>query len=599
METIYQIVKRAERNLQSGRPIKLGKYASHDHAEKIAMIDAYLNSQHISGPVDSLGREKPFFNIVKAAVNVWWKATDIDRKNIRFKATKKKNWFKSFVATLMLRDWMRKQEFGKFLNDWGYALSKYGSTVLKFVEKGDELIPTVVAWDRLICDPIDFENNVQIEKLWLTPAQLKEAGYNEEKVEEVLREVVSGNETRETIEGEQKDSRTEYIGVYELHGNLPLYYLTNKEEDKSVYRQQMHVVFIKKGKTKKEDKELTLYSGKEKQSPYFLTHLIREDGRTLSVGAVESLFDPQWMVNHSVKQIKDQLDYASKMILQTADPNFLGRNVSTSVESGQILIHQENMPLTQVNNQSHDLPNITNYLMQWKQLAREIGGYHEAITGQTMPSGTPYSLAVMLNREANSLFEMMLENKGLQLEEMLRKYILPFFKKQLNNSDEIALLLEGTELEKYDEAMLPINLKDELMARIMAGTGELPSISALERSIREREALMGGERFISPGKKTWKEYFEDLDTDAIEVEITGENEDKQAVFTTLTTLFQTIAANPAILQNPNGKMIFNKILEESGVISPLEIKSVSPQPVGMPAMPEVGALAQITPGIPG
>jgi hypothetical protein len=84
MKSLYNIITDAEKALRSGNPIKIGKYAEHDHAEVIATIEAYLNKQHISGKFDSKNREKPFYDIVTQAVNTWYKATDIDRKNIKF-----------------------------------------------------------------------------------------------------------------------------------------------------------------------------------------------------------------------------------------------------------------------------------------------------------------------------------------------------------------------------------------------------------------------------------------------------------------------------------------------------------------------------------
>jgi len=159
--------------------------------ENIEKIDAYLNSKHISGDTDSMDREKPFFNIVTAAVNIWYRATDIDRKQIKLNPTKQSDTFEAFLATLHLQDWMRKERFGSFLNDWGRSLSRYGSTVLKFVETKDELNCQVVPWNRLIVDPVDFDNAPVIEVLELTPAQLKQKkGYDKEMVDALAVQLV-------------------------------------------------------------------------------------------------------------------------------------------------------------------------------------------------------------------------------------------------------------------------------------------------------------------------------------------------------------------------------------------------------------------------
>ena len=77
METIQSLVRKAEENYLSGT-VKLGEHVDWSMHDTIERIYAYLNSKHISGPTDSLKRPKPFFNIVTAAVNIWYRATDIE-----------------------------------------------------------------------------------------------------------------------------------------------------------------------------------------------------------------------------------------------------------------------------------------------------------------------------------------------------------------------------------------------------------------------------------------------------------------------------------------------------------------------------------------
>ncbi len=587
MDNIFSIVKRAEKNLVNGQPIKIGKYATHSHVEKISTIDAYLNSQHISGKTDSLGREKPFFNISLMAAYVWYKTTDIDRKNIKFTPGNSKQRLKALIATIKLRLWMNKKNFGAWLNKWGWTLAVYGSAVAKFVEKDGKLIPSVISWDRMICDPIDFNNNVQVEKLYFTPAQLRQQGYDEDAVEEAIEKFQMA---REDISGQKVDVRNEYIGIYEAHGNLPLSILKkskgeeNTEDDETEYVQQMHVIFMCTNKKNEKNFEVCLYSGKEDKSPYYLSHLIEQDGRTLSIGAFETLFDAQWMTNHSAKQVKDQLDLASKLVTQTADPNFLGRNVLTEVDTGSVLIHQENSPLTQVNLQSHDIQQILGYMEQWKVLGKDASGSVDSLTGATLPSGTPYRLGMMLNQEARGLFDMMRQNKGLHLEEITRTYIIPHFKKTLKNTEEIIAILDGEELEEFDELALPARLHQQILAGLSVG---IPSTEQLMMAAKQD----GNLRMIIPSDNknmTWKEYFKDLDMGALEVEITGENRDKQSILITLDTLLQRMMSAPEMFSPEDVRKVFNKILDETEVMSPLQMNALPMQGTGGQPSP-VGA----------
>src|SRR3990167_2939251 len=170
---IGSIVRKMESDWKVGNT-QISDYVSFNMNETLNKIDAYLNSKMINGDKDSLGRKKPFFNIVTAASNIWYRATDIDRKNIKIKGTNIKNFLVAFIALVLLRNWMRENNFGIFLNKWGRVLSRYGSAVPKFVEKDGTLHHEIVSWNRIICDAISFDSNPQIEVLELTEAQLRE-----------------------------------------------------------------------------------------------------------------------------------------------------------------------------------------------------------------------------------------------------------------------------------------------------------------------------------------------------------------------------------------------------------------------------------------
>ncbi len=586
-KTIHEMVRKCESDYLRG-VTTIGEYVEFNQHDNLEKIDAYLNSKHTSGDTDSQGREKPFFNIVTAAVNIWFRATDIDRKNIKVKATKASHYALAFLATLLLQGWMRKTAFGAFLNDWGRSLARYGSTVLKFVEKEGTLYPEVIPWNRLIVDSVDFENNIKIEKLWLTPAQLLKRDYDKELVEKLLDGVI----TRETLSGMKKDNKADYIPIYEVHGELPLSFLTDKEKDDDIYVQQMHVITFleKKDNSKGNYNDYSLYSGKEAKDPYMITHLIREDGRTQSIGAVEHLFQAQWMMNHTTKAIKDQLDLASKLIFQTSDGNFVGQNALTAIENGDILIHQLNQPLTELNNTSHDITALQAFGAQWKALGNEITGVSESMLGQSAPSGTAWRQVEALLQESHSLFEIMTENKGLDLEKMLREYIILNLKKKINTTEEISEILESHQITQIDSMYLPnevirrVNRKkiDTILSgQIYDPMQEVVDTQMETQNVQKELSGMGNQRFIRPSEistKTWKEVLRDLSWD-LQIDITGEQTDTQALTTTLTTVFQTLATSPGILNDPNARLVFNRILNEVGGISPIELSEVKNQPI--------------------
>ncbi|MDD5178332.1 MAG: hypothetical protein PHT54_03585 [Candidatus Nanoarchaeia archaeon] len=577
---IGELIRKSEDDYISGTTL-ISKYVDFSLYEDINKIDAYLNSKHTSGDTDSLGRDKPFFNIVIAIRNIWFRATDIDRKDIRVKATKMKDIIPAFLTTVLLQNFMRKSNFGQFLNDWGLTLASYGSAIVKFVEKNGELLWKVVSWNKVIIDAIDFDSNPIIEVMELTPSQLR---MNENYDQDLVEKLIIAKESRTTLDKQNRDTKDDYIKVYEVHGLFPLSFLTGKENDSSEYVQQMHIVSYLASKEKNTFEDYTLYSGREKQSPYLITHLLKTEGYTLGMGAVKHLFEAQWMANHTMKSIKDYLDLASKLVYQTSDPNFANQNVLSAIETGDILVWNKDLAdgrITQIANTTNDITALLNFKNQWEVLAQNISSTPDIMRGENMPSGTAFRQALVIQQESHSNFEIMVENKALYLEEMMRKFIIPYLKKQLNNSDEIVANLDAYGIDKIDkkyiknESIKRTNQKliQSVIQRKFPTSEQYEEAFSNEQSnIQEELDNMGSNRFYSPSEINWKEEFKDLEWN-LEIEISGESSNKQAILETLSSVFQTIAspAGQMILQTPQGNYIFNKILETAGNISPLEI----------------------------
>lgn len=604
--SICETIRNAESNYIYGST-HLSEHVDWSMRETIDRIHAYLSSKHISGAKDALNRDKPFFNIVTAAVNVWYRATDLDRKDLRFVPTKQSAVVLAFVANVILQNWMNKARFGQFINQWGRTLAQYGSAVVKFVDKGDELVPTVIPWSRVVPDPVDFGALPRIEKFYKTPAQLKNmatpghpdfAGYYMEAVEKLC----DATQSRKTIAGQQKDTLDDFIPLYEVHGLLDDRLLEEKpdysKKDNVKYSQQMHVVSFVGGE-KDEYEDFCLFSGREKQDPYMLTHLIEEEGRSLSIGAVEYLFDSQWMQNHAMKAWKDNIDLASRMIFQTADRNFVGRNVLTAIETGDLLIHKENMPITKVPNDEYDLTNVSNFQNTWRMMANELVSTPDAVKGNTMPSGTPYSLGAYLGQQGSSLFELMTENKGLAMEEMMRTYVIPFIRKQLKNSDEIVAILDDAGIQEIDALYLPhaavknfnertFNMLEESINNPEAPMPQPFDMQAEQNIVKEGMQSQGNKRFFKPDEasdKQWNEVFSDFEWDSIRVEVTNEAVDKQAVLQTLAALYTSTAQTDPVAAN----MILAKVMSETNVLSPLQVASLASRPTPTPQAGQAGA----------
>jgi hypothetical protein len=356
---------------------------------------------------------------------------------------------------------------------------------------------------------------------------------------------------------------------------------------------------VGKEKGKGED-VFTLYKGREEKDPFMLTWLIpSEDGSISLNGSVKNLFQAQWMVNHTKKAIKDQLDLASKLIFQTSDGNFIGQNALSAIETGDIMIHAVNQPLTQVQNNSHDVTALQGFGQEWKALGSELNGISEAMLGVAPKSGTAWRQTEALLQESYSLFEIMTENKGLHIEQMLRRYILPFLKKKMNNDKEIMATLDMQGIKEIEgryiknQSIREAN-KQKVEAILNGQIAKEPDINAIQNNLKEGFNEQGNQRFFKPSEVSWKKEFENIDLDEIEVEITGESSDTQAMLTTIDKAL-TIIANPAFSQNKQAQYLVNKALTKSGFLSPVELSSMpSPEPIATPQGGQVEAMPPLS-----
>lgn len=587
MSKICDIVREAEQNYISGTTL-ISAHVNWSLRENVERIEAYKNSKHLTGETDSLGREKPFFNMGIAASNTWYRATDLDRKNIRVRATKESMYIASLLASIKLQESFRKDNFGIFLNKWGKTLADYGSAVSKHVVKDGNMVSSVVPWNRLIVDPINFYGAPRIEKFYYTPSELRsQKMYDQEMVKSILGAKVS----RKNLDGSHQDNSNDYIEIYELHGELDEKYLKDEDEDTNNYVQQMHVVTFVKGEDG-EYENYTLYKGREEQDPYYITHLIEEDGRVMGIGSFERLFEAQWMKNHTMKAIKDYLDVSSKLFFQTSDGNFVGQNVLSNLENGDIFIHAQGQPLTAVNNYNSSFQAIQSFGQEWEGQANKTSGISEAMMGE-QKSGTAWRQTEALLQESHSLFELMTENKALGLEEIIKKFYISFIKKQLNSKDEIVATLADYGVKEIEKRYIKnqsakLSIKENLERLENFNTPFQPiSPEEIAPQIQSQLNQTGTQRFIKPDEvdgKTWADVLKDLEWE-LEIDITGEQRDTQAAMATLNTLYMTLVQQPD--KQEQAKLILSKILELTGVVSAVEIQSLETaqpsQPIAQPA----------------
>jgi len=568
---------------------KTSEYVEFSQFDNNNQVEAYLSQKHISGDYDSQGREKPFSDIVTAPVNIWYRATKRAINDIKIKADKEGNVTAAYMATVLIHNWANKENFDAFLSQWGMTLAAYGSAVTKWIDRGSTLDFSVVKWGNFMSDSIDFYNNVKVEKLQMTQAELmNHPGYDKK----VAKSLLDSLKARTTLRHEQKDNKDEYVELFEIHGVLPLWHITGKDSDKDKFVQQMHVVSTLDAVGDFEYEEYVLVSGREDKDPYILTNLLPDPTgqRATGKGAVELLFNAQWMKNHATKLIKDKLDLA-KDLYQTADGSFVGKNATNAINDGDILVHEDGKQLTKVNTQSLNIDALQAFGQQWDALAQSISSTPEAMRGGDIKSGTAYRTQQLAVNESSSLFEEMGKNKDIAIKTFYREFVIPHVKKKMDSTEEISAILDHQNVKKIDAKFVSNKVAAKTNAKIISmvlDERKMPTPLDQAMMVQEEEvgmkaglAELGNQRFFKPDEidgKSWKESIKDFEWD-VEITTPTDQKDVNLAMETLSNVLATISdpMKAQALQTPMGKFLFNKILTLTGTISPLELGDIEAQ----------------------
>ena len=580
--TIYDFISEARNRYRSDH-IEVAEGYDFNQYETLNLIELYSNSRFSTGQKDSLGRDKPFYNITKFRVNVATRATDLDTKDVQIQSEGVGGYAQSFLLTLYNRNWMKKAQFGVFLNRMTHTRAKTGGVLVKKTEIGSDLDIHVVPWRDVICDQSNIKDGPKIERHYYTPAELKEIGARAgwENIDEAIETAKKSHDTNISGEtGPDTDTLGAFIEVFEVHGVLPNACLldddeTPEEEDLETYSRQMHVIVLDDSGTedKDEGEGVTLYKGKEAKDPYKYLAWEEVSGRGLGVGVVEDLFESQVWTNYTVKQKKDMLDLASKIIFHTTDGSVAAKNILTDIENGTVVTTKDNTSLTQVNNVPASMPAFSEVLKEWDIQAERVSSTPAAMTGEEMPSGTPFRLAALQNQESGSMFVYRQQEAGLFIQEIYQDWVLPYLVKRIKKEAELVAELTPEELEIVSEAIADYEAAAAIKERILSGELVTPEDLEAARTEEREKSLSSGNRRAF---KIPKDFFSEEDFN-VDVITTGEQKNKAVVLETLFNIFSVVAKNPQALLDPTLARLFNQIVETAGV-SPLMIRPGKVQP---------------------
>jgi len=507
----------------------------------IELIDLYWVDKYLDSEYNELGVKKAFYNIIENPTLVASKMIDIDTKDILVLAEDGQSYYPSWLLGKELRQWMKSKKnsdgktFGQLLNQMTYALPKYGHLLVKKVGDSVSLVPLQNVMVKQGSKNF-MDSPYLIEEHTYTPEQFLKIG--KERKWNNVKEVYDFFKEKDEIE------------VYEISAHID-----GQKENYFIIPEGVEDDFI-------------LYKAKiDREDLYKELKWDDIPGRALGRGQVEKLFEAQIHTNKVENYKTDGMQYTSKHVFQTRDDG-IGRNMLTEVDNGEILT--ANSEITPVAMEERNLSAYAQDEARWGDLTVKRTFAYDTISGERSPAGTPLGATVLQAQMAGGFFDLKREDFGLFVRDIIADWILPEFKKQSHKLHNILLgEFDEGELRKL-KATLVKHYTNKRIIDFIIKNKKIPVGDEFDALKTITESFIDNQKVL----EIPADYYDDIKY-KVQVVVTGESIDVGTKMQTLQVALQMIGGNPTILQDPNTRQYFSKLLELSG-LSPTDFDTETP-----------------------
>ncbi len=566
--------------------------------ETVKRVYFYMHNQFESGPYDELGQRKYFYDMMTDRNDQATKNIDLDTKDVYIKAENAGTYLLSWLLRQEFMGYAKTTGFGSKLNELSDDLPDVGTVVWKKVKADDGTTDvSQVELINILNDPTSkcLKDGIMIERHLLTQDELRKKGASINQ-DEVTRLIKSGktappvpiNGTMAMNYNTTVDRTTPYYEVYEMWAEIPLWLYKRYENygkdyqanagitsyqdiDSADANKSVYVMALVAGVEQGSD-ECVLFIKKttKEMFPYMDVHYRRRKGRWLGLSNYELCFDQIEKANECTNRFFNALRISTSHLYQTTDKTHV-KNVMTDMEDGDLVVTKA--AITAIPTEIRGLAEYKDEMARIESRVEHICNAYEVVTGENLPSGTPFQLGAQMLASATKLFEYIRQNMGLFIEDVFNKWLLPDFAKGLTDEHILDLTNDPDDLKIYYDAIRKV-VQYDLIKKYILTQGTYPSVEQLQlvgSLVKDQMAHAPKQVLVEQGTYPLTLKY------GLKVITTGENEAKKQNIETLKTTLETVAANPQALQDPRFMMLLSMILEETG-FSPLKLNALNTTP---------------------
>lgn len=498
--------------------------------EAIDRIKAYRNQQYYERKSDAI-----FWDLGTSRAQHFSKNIDLDTKDLTPYGMGDASFVQVFILRMKFYRWMEDNKTALCLDAIADELADFGSCIVK--QTGADKKTTVMNLSNMYFDQLtdDFAATDKVQMHYLTKAQVESKTWD------------------------NKDEITYKDGVaeiWEFNGNYNGEFL--------------HVFGQYQG-----ENYISLFEEKGRKDLYRDFHIGPYKGRWMRRGVYERLFKIQERVNQLVNKNAETQDIASTLLLRSSNPDIDG-NVLTDVTSGDIINSGD---LEQIALDNRSLSAFIQEMQLIERQADKLAFTPEVITGEELPSGTPFRSVATISSAAKSTFKKVRQYYGEQIGYWLKEDIFPSVVRGWNSQDMVEIARDELDVRVYDDKLRKINRWENFVNNLLDGRiVNDADIQDFDRSFEA--AIETSVRKIKIPKNFFNFEYQ------IRTNITGEQVNKQQQNDAMFNAIQMQAANPAMANSP----LFRQYLENNNInhwrLTPEQVEEVkqgatsSAKPIG-------------------
>lgn len=515
-------------------------------------IMLYKNQIYPKGKFDSQGNYKYWFDIISPRVDAEIKNIDFDTKDIVLDSDNREDAGKLLIANSRLRQFLKETGQAERLNESVERGTEWGNIVLKKIKGGYRLMDLN---NLMVLNQIaeTLEDSDIIEKEIMYPNDLRKKMDVWENVDELIN----------SAKTDFNKSSPEYY-IFERNGEI-----SEADYNEAIGKQggdenKYLLAKVIVGGCDKDDPKIKLFCEVLDDKPYKEYHRGKYCGRWMRLGLYEILFDIETRANEIGNQIARGLEWSSKTIFRSSD-NVIAQNILTDLQNGDII---KSVDLVQVNTRMEGMDQLIADWNRLMQLADKLANAYEVVTGENLPSGTPFSLGALQNVNANKLFDFIREKFSLVFQEVIEDWVLPDLFKDLKSKSVIKLTGDSGVLQRYYQMVIDDWYVQNLIALPPHGPEEANAL----KQAKLQELMQNKEAIVTLEKEMWQQF-----KPRVIVNITGENYNLMSELETLKTFIQ-------LEQDPVRRTALIEIAMSKKGIDVDKLPKTEQQPIQQPQM---------------